>query len=122
VLFRPEIVAVPFSSEMITGLCHLRSEFLAVVNLDGLLSDDAAGYLSERKMIVVNGPEGPWALLVDEVDVLAVLETNAVSDPGRRGDIVNAVVARAVHGSHVVQVLDPDRLYDAAGRDRSVEE
>lgn len=116
VLFRPEIVAVPFSGEMISGLCHLRSEFLAVVNLNGLLSEDAAGYSTEQQVIVVNGPEGPWALLVDEVDGLAALETTAVSTGAERDNSSGLVGARAVRGSDIVQVLEPDRLYYAAGK------
>lgn len=119
VLFRPEIVAVPDSSKRVTGLCHLRSEFLAVVNLNGFLTEDAAEVCSEGQMIVVNGPEGPWALLVDEVKALLVLETTAVSDGHAPNNASEVVVARAVQGSDIVHVLDPDRLYFTSVGDRS---
>jgi chemotaxis signal transduction protein len=116
VLFRTEIVAVPFSGDCITGLCHLRSEFLAAINLNGLLPEETSGYGAERQMIVVNGPEGPWALLVDEVDGLSNLETTSLSAGTEGGEEPGVVIARAVRGANVVQVLDPDRLYYAAAQ------
>ncbi|MEQ9411735.1 MAG: chemotaxis protein CheW [Fuerstiella sp.] len=103
VLPQPDMVAVPGTPAAFAGLCHVRGEFLPVLNLDAVLAER-----HEREphiLLVLDDRDGPWAIRVDEVMALQVLELSDA--PERDGMDTGSVVAGwATHGDLVIQVLD----------------
>src|SRR5262245_47348796 len=67
VMLRPAIVIVPNAQTPLVGLCHVRSEFLPVLNLSPLLGEHTSMLSGEPQMLVLASPEGNWGLLVDQV-------------------------------------------------------
>lgn len=107
VMPRPNMVFVPGTPNIFVGLCHVRSEFIPVLNLDAVLpefdlSDDSV-------MLVVDDTDGPWAVLVDEITSLRALE---ISDAPATDvfDTSCVVIGWATYDSHVIQVLDQSRV------------
>jgi len=104
---RPGMVFVPGTPIIFVGLCHVRSEFIPVLNLDSVLPD--CGHSDGNVMLVVDDTDGPWAVLVDEVTSLRALE---ISD-APVADILDTscvVVGWATQGNNVIQVLDQSRI------------
>lgn len=110
----PSLVNVPSTSDRFAGLCHLRSEFLPVLNLSNIPHDDVGR--AERIMLVVNDSDSCWAVLADEVLTLAALEFSDAPEPGSDA-VSSAVIGWATHNGHVVQILDPASLRDMAERE-----
>ena len=69
---RPGMVFVPGTPTIFVGLCHVRSEFIPVLNLDSVLP--GCDHSDSNVMLVVDDTDGPWAVLVDEVTSLRALE------------------------------------------------
>src|SRR5262245_31182062 len=113
VLSRPAVVLVPQARSPLTGLCHVRSEFLPVLNLGPLIGEDAAFLPSEAQMIVVVSVEGNWGLLVDQVAALTALETS-VAPEGSSSAWLAAVLGWATYRDQVVRVLEPSIYYRLA--------
>lgn len=114
VTMAPDLVRVPGSHPALAGLCHVRNEFVPVVLLGPLLGDAADAQPAARKMLVLSGSAGNWALLVEEVVALESLET--LIDPDARSSDVgaSAVMGTATCRDQVVRVLDPNSLYRRA--------
>ncbi|MEZ6060406.1 MAG: chemotaxis protein CheW [Planctomycetaceae bacterium] len=102
----PPLVRVPATPARFAGLCHLRSEFIPVLNLndEGQNGSD----LQDRLMLVVDDSDGCWAVLVDEVSSLANLEFSDAPESDTAA--TTAVIGWAAHNSNVVQILDPVRF------------
>ena len=113
VLLRPAIAHVPHTGPLLTGLCHVRSEFLPVFNLGPLLGGVQSSHVSETQMLVVMSVEGNWGLLVDQVAALASLETS-VSTEGDSSSWFAAVLGWATYHDQVVRVLEPTVFYRLA--------
>jgi chemotaxis signal transduction protein len=108
------MVPVPGTPEILAGLCHLRSEFVPVLHLPSLSPDKHAPESSAGQLLVLSGAQGPWGLIVDEVETLEPLEVAVTADP--RGDDAwsAAVMGSSTCRDRVVHVLDPNALYRAA--------
>lgn len=106
-LLRPDMVFVPGTPKMFLGLCHVRSEFVPVLNLDAVQSE--YGHSSEQIMLILDDVDGPWAILVDEVSSLQTLE---ISDAPETDvfDIRCTIVGWATSDETVIQILDPSRI------------
>ncbi len=113
VLLRPAIAHVPSTGPLLTGLCHVRSEFLPVLNLGPLLGGDASSHATEAQMLVVTSGDGNWGLLVDQVAALTSLETS-VSAEGNSNSWFAAVLGWATYHDQVVRVLEPSIFYRLA--------
>lgn len=111
---RSRVVTLPASRPGTLGLCHVRNEFLPVLSLYALLSDDAAGRMPETHMLILMGPEGPWAVLVDAVETLVSLDVTVATEAAPEDLGSGAVHGWAGYGEQSVQVLDASRLYDLA--------
>jgi len=107
VMLRPEMVFVPGTPGIVSGLCCVRSEFIPVLNLDSVLSE--CDHSDEQVMLILDDADGPWALLVDEAKTLTTLE---VSDAPVADlfDPACAVVGWATQGDTVIQVIDQSRI------------
>jgi hypothetical protein len=104
---------VPNAGSPLTGLCHVRSEFLPVLNLGPLLGDDSSILANEAQMVVVMSTEGNWGLLVDQVAALTSLETS-VAPEGSPSSWFAAVLGWATYRDQVVRVLEPTVYYRLA--------
>ena len=107
VMLCPEMVFVPGTPDSFSGLVHVRSEFLPVLNLGSVLPE--CEHSSEGVMLIVDDADGPWAMLVDEVTSLRGLE---ISD-APAADLFDAtciVVGWATLENAVIQILDPSRI------------
>ena len=104
---RPGFVFVPGTPHIFVGLCHVRSEFIPVLNLAAVLPE--CDHSEGNVMLVIDDTDGPWAVLVDEVTSLRALEISdaPVADVF---DTSCVVVGWATHGSNVIQVLDQSRI------------
>jgi chemotaxis signal transduction protein len=116
VLLRPEIVPVPHCDGVLAGLCHVRSDFLPVLSLRGLLAGDTSCATREPQMLVVNGDECAWGLLVDQVAALESLEPSIAPDDELDNTWSATVLGWASYRDWVVRVLDPRRFYRSAER------
>ncbi|MDG2385423.1 MAG: chemotaxis protein CheW [Pirellulaceae bacterium] len=110
VALRPQIAAVPDANHLLAGLCHLRNEFLPVVNL---LDLDVASKSQSggQQVIVITAGNGPWALLVDRVIGLVPLEVSLSSEAGTALGWTSSVMGSASHDDRIVQVLDANSLF-----------
>lgn len=111
VMPQPEMVSVPGTPPVFAGLCHIRSEFVPVLNLDSVLSDQPNS--RSDVLLVVEDSTSVFGILVDSVRGLMSLE---VSDAPESSDAVwsSAVVGWALEDEIVVQVLDTGRLRELA--------
>lgn len=114
VSFRPDVMPVPSAAAVLAGLCHFRNEFLAVLSLRRLLPEIASSTTPESQIVVVQGSDGPWALLVDEVAALDTLDASCSLDSDNDDDWADVVTARATFREHSVRILDPDTFYRLA--------
>ncbi|MDA0659222.1 MAG: chemotaxis protein CheW [Planctomycetota bacterium] len=102
----PPLVRIPTANTLLAGLCHLRNEFLPVIQLEAFA--DGTG---ESRMIVVSGSQGNWALLTQQIGSLEHLEVSHVSSYGSDEIWSAAVLGSAFYRNRVVQIVEPSRLY-----------
>lgn len=113
-----EIATVPTSHPALAGLCHVRSEFVPVLRLAALLQETEEDPAANRRMLVIQGTGGHWALLIDGVVGLESLET--LIHPDYRSELTHAVGARspvlgtATCRDQIVRVLDPNGVFRLA--------
>lgn len=107
VMPRPDIIAVPGTPSSFSGLCHVRSEFIPVLNLKVILSEQ--GPSSEAVMLIMDDADGPWSLLIDEAASLENLEISDAPEP-EDSESMCFVSGWATSGHSVIQVLDAARL------------
>ena len=111
VMGRPAFVSIPQTHQVLSGLCHIRSEFIPVLNLSSLLPTEPVG--KEPFLLIVDDTDGDWAILVDEVDTLATLESSDAPE-----EIQNlwdqTVVGWATHRGKVVRLIDHARFRQLA--------
>ena len=113
---RPDMVFVPGTPGTFVGLCHVRSEFIPVLNLDSVLSE--VSHTGEQIMLILDDADGPWAVLVDEVASLQALETSDAPESDV-SDSRSAIVGWATFGETVIQVLDQSRIRQLAEQELS---
>ena len=116
VMPRPNFVSIPRTHLMISGLSHIRSEFLPVLNFSSLLPDESFG--KEQFLLNIEESDQNWGLLVDEVDSLAVLEHSDAPEEGR-SDWESAITGWAKQGDRIIRILDSIRFLELATRELS---
>lgn len=109
----PGIVSVPGSDAVLAGLCHLRNEFLAVLDLRALAGENGED-LTEQQLLVISGSNGPWAVLVDRVSGLESLEVSLGHDVHSVDDWSAAMIGSATLRNQVIRILEPFRVYRLA--------
>lgn len=99
----PAIVPIPASRGMIAGLCHVRGDFIPVLNLESVVTggDEFAAPI----LLILDDTDGPWAILVHEVSSLQALEISDAPAP-LDSETDCAVVGWATHHDQLIQVLD----------------
>ena len=114
-------VRLPDSPALLAGIVHLRNEFLAVVRLDDLAGEGEGETQPERQLLVLSGPNSPWAVLVDEVAALAPLEVSVDGEAKTPDSWAAVVLGSATFRERVVRALDPNRLHRLAEQELSRE-
>ena len=107
----PRWAEVPRSHSMLAGLYHEGSEFLPVLQLPS--SVDTSTIRSEerhRQMLVIEGPNGPWGFLVNQVVGIESFEFSHEQD-AFVDDWCTAVMGTATWQKDIVRVLNADGLY-----------
>jgi len=107
VMPRPQLVCVPHSPLAFAGLCHVRSEFVPVVNLKRMLNE--SDMQDEQVLLILEDTDGPWGVLVDEVIALQRLEVSDAPESFEE-DHSSLVVGWGIHDDAVIQILDHRRL------------
>ena len=107
----PALVSVPNSNPVLAGLSQLRREFVPVLQLRALASAPSAQQGGEQKLLVVDGTEGPWGLLVDHVAGLEPLEVSPGHDTPAADDWAAAIVGSAATNGRLIRILDARRVY-----------
>lgn len=107
---RPPLVRAPGAPGLFVGLCHFRNEFLPVLDLPEFVETNGADSGEAGSLLILSGPEGNWALLIDRGLALEALEI-AYSASGSESQ---ELVGTASYRDEIVRVLDPDRLYEQA--------
>lgn len=109
----PGVSSVPGSDSVLAGLCHLRNEFLAVLDLRALAGENEND-LDEQQLLVISGSNGPWAVLVDRVVGLESLEVSISQDIHSADDWSAAMIGSATLRNQVIRILEPSRVYRLA--------
>ena len=109
---RPQISDVPYSDPTLAGLCHVHNEFIPVFSLLALIQ---AHYQStndgQQQLLIINGQQGPWGLLVDHVVALSQLDISLA--PYDEGSEKWSTISQgtATFREQVIQIIDPAALY-----------
>lgn len=109
---RPELMETPHCDPTLQGICHVQNEFIAVVSfqaIDQVQYDIAPG--SEQQLMILNGPQGPWGMLIDQAITLAELETSISTLGGAQDRWSKVIKGSASYENQVLQVLDANALY-----------
>ena len=106
----PGVSSVPGADSVLAGLCHLRNEFLAVLDLRALAGEDGVD-LDDQQLLVFDGSNGPWAVLVDRVVGLEALEVSISQDVHAADDWSAAMIGSATLRNQAIRILDPNRVY-----------
>ena len=107
VMSRPDMTSIPGTPATFHGLCHVRSEFIPVLNLKSLMCESDP--TDSQILLILENADGAWAVLVDEVIALQRLEaSDAPATDESDGD--NLIAGWATSGEHVIQILDPFRI------------
>jgi len=106
----PGVRSVPGADSVLAGLCHLRNEFLAVIDLRALAGEDGVD-LDDQQLLVMNGSNGPWAVLVDRVVGLESLDVSISQDVHSADDWSAAMIGSATLRNQAIRILDPNRVY-----------
>ncbi len=107
----PDLVQVPFCHSSVAGLGHLRSEFIPVVTLDGLLSFEAKLDRTTQDHLLVLEGSNLWALLISESVGLETIETIVSQDAMSES---NVVLGTAMYRDRIIRVLNPAALLNTA--------
>ena len=111
----PTITPAPYSDPILEGIVHLQNEFLPVVNLRALTEIQyETESESDQQLAVLIGPQGSWGLLIDRADSLASLEVSLSEVSNQQDRWAQAVFGSASYKNQILQILDPDALYQYA--------
>ena len=113
VLPAPAMISLPHTPIVFSGLCHLRSEFIPVLNIDSFLNHGRNA--RDEFLLLIEDSDCVWALIVDKVHSLLPLEISDApeSDDANRDSVI---VGWATHEESVIQILDPGRVRELAER------
>jgi len=109
----PGVSSVPGADSVLAGLCHLRNEFLAVLDLRALAGEDGVDR-DDQQLLVISGANGPWAVLVDRVVGLESLEVSISQDIQSADDWSAAMIGSATLRNRAIRILEPCRMYRLA--------
>lgn len=108
----PEITPVPFSDPILIGVSQIQNEFVPIVSLRSLTEIQYEPSSAEaQQVMVLNGPAGPWGMLIDRAVALATLEISISSYSNEQDRWAKAILGTATFEQHVLSVLDPEAVF-----------
>lgn len=107
-------VGVPRSPSQLVGICHLRTEFLPVLELRSLIGELIQDPTPAEQLLVFDGSEGPWGLPVQRARSLQVLDVSLHHSRSEYDNPSAAVLGTATFRDEVIRVIDATRLYRVA--------
>jgi purine-binding chemotaxis protein CheW len=107
-----EISQVPLAPEYVKGLINLRGQIVTVLNLRRRLGFEPLEDETTGTNLIVNSPEGPLSLLVDEIANVLNIQIDRLSPPPGtvRGVAVSYIQAVCQLEDDLLIVLDTDRV------------
>ncbi len=105
----PPLVRVPRCPSSLAGLCHIRSEFVPVIQLGPLLGEGEFQATQSAQLLLLSSALGAWALMIDRAISIETIETHVdtvAAGDGQR----SAVLGTATYEAEIVRVLDPQAL------------
>lgn len=109
VTMMPPIVAVPLSHPSLAGIGNIRSEFLPVIDLEPLIGNQASLSSANGQLLVIESPLGGWAITIDKVISIDVIETHVDADT-RNDSAASILMGTATYDGKVISVLDVNGL------------
>lgn len=109
----PGVSAVPGANSVLAGICHLRNEFLAAIDLRALAGEESVDF-GDQRLLVINGSNGAWAVLVDRIVGLESLEVSISQDMHSADDWTAAMIGSATLRNRAIRILEPSRVYRLA--------
>jgi chemotaxis signal transduction protein len=109
VVGNPSVALIPRSHPILAGLCHAGSEFIPVLRLSKANAD------ANGQMLVVDGPNGRWGLLVEHIVSIELIECSSDTD-GHQDEWSTAITGSSLFRNRIVRVLSSDELYLLAER------
>lgn len=108
----------PANDGLVLGVIDIRGESVPVVDVRALIGLPHLGRTLDTPMLVVRGPVGAVALLVDAVDTVVTLGSEEAEPAPAQHPLASRI--RAVHrvSGELVFLLDADTLLDPVGRAR----
>ena len=111
----PTITQIPLSDPVLEGICHIRNEFLPVINLQSLAQSHYATLASsEQQLLVLLGPTGRWGLLIDQVVALVALEASLSASNDQQDQWSQVTFGSASYQNQILKLLDPAVMYQYA--------
>ncbi|MDY0087324.1 MAG: chemotaxis protein CheW [Coriobacteriia bacterium] len=107
---------VPDAGDGICGMIDVRGEIVPVVDGRTLLGLPPAAYTVDTPMIVMLGPEGPVALVVDEVDAILDLSVDLAEPAPTLHPLASKILGVHHQEGRLVSVLDVDALLADVGK------
>ena len=105
----PLLVRVPQSPSSLGGVCHLRSEFVPVIQLGPLLGAGDFQATPSAQLLILDSALGAWALMIDRAIAIETIEAHVDTVPRDDGQR-SAVLGTATYQAEIVRVLDPQAL------------
>lgn len=106
---------VPDGAGAVIGMVDVRGEIVPVVDVKALIGLPPEPYTLDTPMIVLLGPDGPVALIVDAVETVVELP----ADGGGPAPAMHSLASRIASVFHLEDglafVLDPDALLAPVG-------
>lgn len=113
VTMMPPVVAVPLSHPSLAGIGNIRSEFLPVIDLEPLIGNQARLEAETGQLLVIESPLGGWAIAIDKVISIAVIETHVDAET-RNDTSASILLGTASYDGKVISVLDANGLQRVA--------
>lgn len=107
------ITKLPNTSSFNVGVINLRGKVISIYDLRALLSQVAAEYTKKSRIIIVNYCTTTIGLLVDKVSHVVKVPPSSLQPPPAVGSDQQSVEALCRVGSHLIILLDMDKVINA---------
>ena len=104
---RPSFAEVPCCCPVLAGLWHEGSEFLPIVRLPFQVNFHGN---QQRQVLIIDGPQGHWGLLVDAVRTITQMDYSPNNDLGET-EWSAVTLGMSTWEDRSVRVLQVDSLY-----------
>ncbi len=112
---RLKISRIPCSDPILRGLGHIQNEFVPVISFQSLTEVQYETTPDrEQQILLIDGPQGRWGLLIDQAVTLASLEPSFATVSDHENGWSRVTAGSASFQQRVIQVLDPVAMFHYA--------